>query len=106
MPGVSSGVEGSGQTQACTTNGEGEVSPKVFEQANAVLGAPANTNGRNVEGLAVYTDGEQCISCWKLSWRERLSALFFGKAWLYVLGGRTQPPISIEVRHTIFPTSE
>lgn len=43
--------------------------------------------------LHVYTDGEQCISCWQMSWQERLSALLFGRVWLSVLSGQTQPPV-------------
>jgi hypothetical protein len=60
--------------------------------ANMTLSAPAGQE-EEIEPLPVYMDGEQCISCWQMSWRERLSALFFGRVWLSVLGGRTQPPV-------------
>lgn len=45
--------------------------------------------------LPVYVDGKQCVSCWQLSWKEKLSALLFGRIWLYVLSGETQPPVAL-----------
>ena len=50
----------------------------------------------------IWTNGEQCISCWKMSWKDRLSALFFGRVWLSVLSGRTQPPACLTVRKRYF----
>lgn len=32
--------------------------------------------------LPAYTDREQTISCWQLTWRERLRVLFTGRLWL------------------------
>lgn len=32
--------------------------------------------------LPAYTDDKQTISCWKLSWYERIKVLLFGKLWL------------------------
>lgn len=60
--------------------------------ASTTLNAPAGEEER-ILPLRVYSDGQQCISCWKMTWRERLSALFFGRVWLAVLGGQTQPPV-------------
>ena len=40
------------------------------------------------------------ISCWKLSWRERLIAIFTGRVWLYVLGH--QPPVYITSHRPTF----
>ena len=62
--------------------------------ANRVLTAPTGKE-EEVLPLHVFSDGEQCISCWRLTWRERLSALLFGRVWLSVLGGTTQPPVWI-----------
>lgn len=50
-----------------------------------------------VQSLPIFSDGEQCVSCWQMTWRERLSALFFGRAWLAILSGSTQPPVVIEI---------
>ncbi len=52
--------------------------------------------------LPVYCDGEQCISLWQLSWRERISALIHGRVWLQVLSGETQPPVALSAQRTIF----
>ena len=50
-------------------------------------------NVASVISLPVWTDGEQCVSCWRMSWWERLMALLFGRVWVSVLSGSTQPPI-------------
>ena len=76
--------------------------PMKFKQANKDLLKPRNMTDDECGTLPVYSDGFQCISCWKPSFRERLSILIFGKAWLYVLSGETQPPVSIEGIKTIF----
>jgi hypothetical protein len=44
----------------------------------------------------VWSDGEQCVSCWQMTIRERLTALLFGRVWLMVLSGWTQPPVYVE----------
>jgi len=31
-----------------------------------------------------------------MSWRERLSALLFGRVWLALLSGETQPPALVQ----------
>lgn len=47
-----------------------------------------------VEPLPMWTDGEQCVSLWRLSLWERLSLLIRGTIWVQVLSGPTQPPIA------------
>lgn len=47
-----------------------------------------------IRPLPIWTDGEQCVSKWRLSWRERLAMLFRGTVWVQVLSGSTQPPIA------------
>ena len=86
--------------------------PIGFKYANQQLGAPAGLLERcdrrsplelHVEGidpLPVWTDGEQCVSCWRMPVRERLSALLFGRVWLAVLSGSTQPPVYIQAGRT------
>jgi len=74
--------------------------PTDFKYANRTLGPPEPEeypeNVTGISPLPVWTDGEQCVSCWKMSWRERLSALVFARVWLNVMSGATQPPVSIE----------
>ena len=50
----------------------------------------------------LVVDGKQCLSCWRMSLRERLSALLFGRVWIWVWSGNTQPPIYLEAARTIF----
>lgn len=73
-----------------------------FEQANRVLTKPANMTDEECSSLHVYSDGHQCISCWGLTFKQRLSALFFGKIWLSVLSGNSQPPVWLDCGKTIF----
>lgn len=43
--------------------------------------------------LPALTDGTTCITCWRLTWRERLRVLFSGRLWLSQLhfGSPLQP---------------
>ena len=43
--------------------------------------------------LPAYTDERETISCWRLTWPERLKALVFGRLWLRQMnfGGPLQP---------------
>ena len=66
--------------------------PIKFKESNKNLLKPSGMTDEECKSLPVYSDGEQCISCWKMSWRERFSALFIGKIWLAVHSGQTQPP--------------
>lgn len=76
------------------------MTPTKFKYANQTLQPTGKKHTANVTGvdpLPIWTDGEQCVSCWQMSWRERLAALIFGRAWLAVLGGNTQPAVAILV---------
>lgn len=46
--------------------------------------------------LPIFTDDEQCVSCWKMTLKERIKALVFGKIWVSIKSGNTQPPIWVE----------
>lgn len=70
--------------------------PIDFKYRNKILVCPPPC-----EPLSVFTDGEQCISCWQLSWKERLKTLIYGKVWLFVMSGETQPPVWIECERTV-----
>lgn len=72
--------------------------PTKFEHSNRQLnpsGAAYSDNVTGVEPLHVWTDGEQCLSLWRPSWRERLSVLLFGRVWMALLSGETQPPACV-----------
>jgi len=76
--------------------------PMKFEQANKNLLKPQGMTDEECGNLPVFSDGKVCISLWKMTWRERLSALFFGKVWLWVHSGQTQPPVGLLVTNEIF----
>ena len=68
--------------------------PTKFPEANFTWkGWEADENRNEVLDLPAYRYDNKTISCWKLTWRERLCALFFGKAWLTVIG--RQPPVYV-----------
>lgn len=73
-----------------------------FKQANRNLLKPDSMTDEECKSLWVFTDGRECISCWKLSFKQRLSALFFGTVWLSILSGGTQPPVWLDCTRTVF----
>lgn len=76
--------------------------PISFENSTQVLIRPAGMSEQKCGPLPVYSDGQQCISCWRPSLRERVSMLLFGRVWLYVLSGKTQPPVSLKAKRNVF----
>lgn len=60
-----------------------------FKEVNLTL-----TGRGEVKRLFAYRNKELIMSCWKMSLKERLSALIFGKTWLSVLG-HNHPPVSL-----------
>ena len=77
-----------------------------FPEANRNLLKPENMTDEECSSLWVYTDGCQCISCWKLSLLQRLAILLHGNLWLCVLSGGTQPPVWLSCEKTVFVTEE
>lgn len=78
------------------------MNPSDFEYQTKVLAKPNGMTDEECGPLPVFSDGSQCISLWKMSWRERLSALIFGKVWLWVYSGQTQPPVALLASREIF----
>lgn len=74
--------------------------PVAFKQANGTLmGGPGSDFGTSasVSDLPVHRAREtgEIISCWQLSWLDRLRLLLTGKVWLIVLGGQTHAPVCV-----------
>lgn len=66
-----------------------------FKESNMVWkGWPASDGRVEVLDMPAYRDKTQSISCWKLTFWERVRALFTGRIWLYVLGDG-QPPVYV-----------
>lgn len=78
--------------------------PIQFPEQTIVLRKPANMTDEECASLPVFTDGEQVISCWALTWRERFRVLVSGRVWLGVLSGRTQPPVYIVAKAPFAPS--
>lgn len=70
--------------------------PIEFPQMNSKLLAG---DIPNCDDLPVCKDGRRIVSIWRMSWREKLSALFFGTVFVSVLAPRTSPPIAVWVQH-------
>jgi hypothetical protein len=76
--------------------------PITFPEANKVLTKPRDWSDKECSSLPVYNDGEQSISLWKMTWRERLHSLFYGTIWLQVYSGSTSPPVTLSAEITVF----
>lgn len=79
--------------------------PIRFKEANKCLKPPANWNEKEFGpcgDLWTYSDGNQTISLWKLSWKEKLQVLFNGTIWLGVAAGHSQPPVWLDSQKTVF----
>lgn len=74
----------------------------TFKEKNRTLSRPTDMTEERCSPLDVYTDGETCVSCWRLTLRERISALLFGRCWLGVRSGTTQPPVWIMCSRSAF----
>ena len=80
--------------------------PVNFKYANTVLEKPETWTDEQCGPLPIFRDDAQCISLWSMSLRERLSALFFGRVWVFVYSGLTQPPINLSAKRNIFKEAE
>lgn len=78
------------------------MNPLEFKQQLVILTRPDNMTDEECGPLPIYSDGQLCVSLWQMSWRERLSSLFFGKVWLLVYSGRTQPPVTLLATREFF----
>jgi len=71
--------------------------PIDFKEANKRLQKPSDMTIENCGSLPIAQTGNLCISCWRMSFKDRLLSLLFGKIWLVVRSGITQPPVKITV---------
>lgn len=80
--------------------------PQPFSESNKNLTAPIGWKPEDCGDLPVWCDGRQCVSCWRPSWRERLAILIFGRVWLYVVSGLTQPPVALTGAKSVFQVAK
>jgi len=80
--------------------------PINFPEANCEMkGDHIEIGGQRVGNLRVYNGHGQFVSKWKMSWRERMHALFFGTCWL-AIHTYSFPPVAITAKPTIFINEE
>lgn len=69
--------------------------PCPFEHQNFVWKGWDNEKGeKEVLDLPAWKGEGRTISCWKLTWRERLAALFGGRLWMHVFSSH-HPPVYV-----------
>jgi hypothetical protein len=71
----------------------------TFKEKNFTFTAPEGMD--NCGDLPCHVTDEFSVSCWQLSWRERFSALIFGKVWHFNYTQRPAP-VAISVARTVF----
>lgn len=72
--------------------------PIKFKEQNIILTKPEHLTHDECGPLPTYTDGEICISLWKMTFMERMTALFTGRVWLWVWSGKSQPPVCVTTK--------
>lgn len=78
--------------------------PIDFAEANRTLMPPSGMN--NCDELRVFTDGKECISKWKLTFKERIAILFGASVWMGMKSGGTQPPVFLNVEYPFIQSDE
>jgi len=78
------------------------LTPADFPEVTKILGKPESMTDEECSPLPVWSDGETCVSCWKLSFAQRINVLIHGKVWLGVLFGATQPPVWLDCGKSVF----
>ncbi len=78
--------------------------PIKFPQVNKTLLDNGYRSGmcKDISSLPIWTNDEMCTSLWKMTWKERISALIFGRIWVDIISGSNQPPIALSVRRDVF----
>ena len=78
--------------------------PLNFRESNKTLLKPRSMTDEECGFLPIYVSTYKsfCLSCWRPSLKERLSILLFGRVWLWVMSGETQPPVSLEATRNVF----
>lgn len=66
--------------------------PVGFRESTRVLGKPGDMTDEECDQLPIWSDGQQVVSCWKLSPAEIEEVLHTGVVWIGILSGQTQPP--------------
>jgi len=76
--------------------------PIWFKEMNTILKTPPGKPDPECGDLPVHLNGQQSISCWSLGFWDRIQAMIFGKIWIGVSGKKSQPPVWLYCRRTVF----
>lgn len=76
--------------------------PKKFNEATVELKKPGSMTDEECGSLHIHQSNGECISLWTVPFWQRLKFLFHGNLWLGVLSGKTQPPVWLDMRKTLF----
>lgn len=67
--------------------------PVKWKEANKILVAPQDTTKEQVQDLHVFSNGNVCVSKWKLSEEAIKEIIDTGCIFLSVYSGNSQPPV-------------
>ena len=76
--------------------------PFKFKEQNFTLTRPYNMTEGECSSLPAYRCMGRIISCWKMSLLDRIRAVLFGKIWVDVRSGESQPPMALLCCRTAF----
>lgn len=73
------------------------MNPINFSKSNYVVvgGLGGHSANSGIHNIPAYRDGDEILSCWRPSWRERIAILLRGKVWLLVTAN-THPPVAVD----------
>lgn len=75
--------------------------PMEFKEQNLVLLPPNGWSEEQCGKLPAHYDNGKTVSCWKVSWKDKIKILLFGRIWLVVFS-MAHPPVALECDRTIF----
>ncbi len=78
--------------------------PCYFWGHTQVLQLPPHV--KEAKAVPVWSDGESCLSCWKMGLWSRVKFLFHGKVWIWVQSGKSMPPIFLESERRVFEIAD
>lgn len=73
--------------------------PIKFKEQNATL---LGEKGSDVGRLPVCKTEKEWISCWKLSFMDKIRALVYGRIWICLYSKKAHPPVSVACIQNVF----
>lgn len=70
------------------------MNPIDFPDSNLNLTKPRDMTDDECKSMMVFCTPEVMVSCWRLTWMDRLRVLFGRHVWLTVVGKR-HPPVAM-----------